>query len=382
MKKIFYIGLAGIFLFEILKVYFIMPMPGSQEMDSINLAYFLHTNRWVFRTLFVLMIVAGSMSAFRSRYKWIAVACMLLTVTVIYFFNFKMTADKMFLQPVNVVLKSQQENTLPGSRLVIGIENNGEAKAYPVEFLAYHHQVQDTVGGKKVMVTYCSVCRTGRVFEPVINGQNEKFRLVGMDHFNAMFEDATTKSWWRQTTGEAITGKMKGSKLTEIESRQMRIDKFFELYPNGYVMQTDEASDMNYDSLARFEQGKSKGRLTRTDSLSWKDKSWVIGVQVGSAYKAYDWNVLKKKRIINDVINQTPVVIALSDDEQSFVAFERPSAMNFTIRHDTLYADQTAYNFSGFSVSDLNDSLPPLKRIQSYQEFWHSWRTFHPGTLK
>ena len=101
-------------------------------------------------------------------------------------------------------------------RLVIGVVNNGEAKAYPIRFLGYHHQVQDTVGGKPVIVTYCTVCRTGRVFEPMVNGKPEKFRLVGMDHFNAMFEDATTKSWWRQVNGEAITGKLKGQQLPEV----------------------------------------------------------------------------------------------------------------------------------------------------------------------
>ena len=42
MKKIFYIGVLGFGLFEILNVYFIMPMPGSQQMNSIDLAYFLH----------------------------------------------------------------------------------------------------------------------------------------------------------------------------------------------------------------------------------------------------------------------------------------------------------------------------------------------------
>ena len=98
--------------------------------------------------------------------------------------------------------------------------NNGEAKAYPIQFLGYHHQVQDTVGGKPMMVTYCTVCRTGRVFEPVVNGKHEKFRLVGMDHFNAMFEDVTTKSWWRQVSGEAITGKLKGQQLPEVHSTQ------------------------------------------------------------------------------------------------------------------------------------------------------------------
>ena len=39
-KKFFYSGIIGISLFEILNVFFIMPMPGSQEIKSINIAYF------------------------------------------------------------------------------------------------------------------------------------------------------------------------------------------------------------------------------------------------------------------------------------------------------------------------------------------------------
>ena len=48
MKKIFYLGIISYIFFEIANVYFIMPMPGSQEMNSINVAYFLYTWRRVF----------------------------------------------------------------------------------------------------------------------------------------------------------------------------------------------------------------------------------------------------------------------------------------------------------------------------------------------
>ena len=97
------------------------------------------------------------------------------------------------------------------------------------------------------MVTYCSVCRTGRVFEPIVNGHLERFRLVGMDHFNAMFEDSSTRSWWQQSTGEAVAGPLKGATLPEVESVQVSVSKWFELHPNGLVMQTDGASKDDYD---------------------------------------------------------------------------------------------------------------------------------------
>ena len=97
-------------------------------------------------------------------------------------------------------------NTVVIDRLVLGVQINGQARAYPIQYIAYHHQVTDTVGGKPIMVTYCSVCRSGRVFEPRISGKQDAFRLVGMDHFNAMFEDKTTGTWWRQVNGEAVAG--------------------------------------------------------------------------------------------------------------------------------------------------------------------------------
>lgn len=38
--------------------------------------------------------------------------------------------------------------------MVLAVENNGEAVAYPVRLMAYHHLVQDTVGGTHVVATY------------------------------------------------------------------------------------------------------------------------------------------------------------------------------------------------------------------------------------
>ena len=38
--------------------------------------------------------------------------------------------------------------------VVIAVENNGEAVAYPVRLMAYHHLVQDVVGGTPIVATY------------------------------------------------------------------------------------------------------------------------------------------------------------------------------------------------------------------------------------
>jgi hypothetical protein len=379
VRKLFYLGLAGLTLFEFLKIYFIMPMPGSQRLDSLNIAYFLHSQRWLFRIVFVILIAAGSRRALRiqRRWKWLPALAAALAVTAVGFFNFVMAAESMFRQPRIIAFEVRARNALDDNAVIIGVENNGEAKAYPIRFLAYHHQVQDIVGGKPVLVTYCSVCRSGRVFEPIVRGHPEKFRLVGMDHFNALFEDATTQSWWRQATGEAVAGPLKGEMMKEVSFVQVTVRKWFEVYPTGMVMQPDGAAQAHYRE-GKFERGENKGGLTGTDPDSWKDKSWVVGVQVDGVSKAYDWNRLKEQRLINDQVGHTPIVLALSADQQSFAAFERPAASEFfTIQDDILSSAGKSYDFSGRELAAPGEHL---RKLFAYQEFWHSWRTFHPET--
>lgn len=374
MKKLFYFGLLGLALFEIANVYFIMPMPGSQRMNSIDLAYFLYSWRWAFRIIFIIMIMVGSLDAFTVKHKWLPILAIIPVVVVVYMFNFKMVADHMFLQPENLVFKNKMDNTLTDSSIVVTVSHQGEAKAYPIRMIQYHHQVRDTVGGKPVMVTYCNVCRTGRVFEPSVNGKPEDFRLVGMDHFNAMFEDKTTGSWWRQANGEAITGDLKGTLLPELESNQVSLKMFFMIYPNGKVMQTEEKFRTRYDSTGRYEKGRSKGMLTRTDSTAWKDKSWVVGIDLGNGATAYDWFDLKKHRIIHDIVSGQQIVVIISDDNQSFAAFKANE--RFLFRNDSLIGATNKYNFMGKSADGTE-----LEAVNAYQEFWHSWKTFHPNTV-
>ncbi len=209
MKKSIWLilGLLYLVILEICKVYLIMPFPGSQRSDSVSFAYFIHNNIWWLRIVGV-VIIAGpllrSLSKGKIWQKTLLVLVILLYLFIIYLFNFRFLADKMFVQPKQKTFTIAANDTTNKDKLVVGIVLNNKAKAYPIEIIGYHHQVRDTLDKQNIMVTYCTVCRTGRVFSPVVNGKNEEFRLVGMDHFNAMFEDATTKSWWRQATAKPL----------------------------------------------------------------------------------------------------------------------------------------------------------------------------------
>ena len=379
MKKLFYAGLFLLVLFELANVWFIMPLPYSQRVRSIDVAYALHSYRWLFRVAFAAMALVGaraawSVAGWRKSFVVLAVA---IAGLVAYGTNFVMAADQIFVAPTSLDMKPAEKNQVDPARLVVGISIDGQARAYPVQFIGYHHQVRDTVNGKPVMVSFCTVCRTGRVFKPTVNGATEDFRLVGMDHFNAMLEDRTTGSWWRQANGEAITGPLKGQMLEEVESQQVTLARWLAMHPSSLIMQPDSALAAKYSKSFDYETGKSRSSLTGTDSVSWNEKAWVVGVTQNGESVAYDWNRLKRDRVINDVVGGTPIVIALANDTASFVVYARPdTGSRFIVRNDSLVGANRVYDLSGRS------STGRLTQLKASQEFWHSWRTFQPNTRK
>lgn len=392
MKGIlFAVGILILIIPEILRVYWIMPFPGSQVDERVAIAYFLHNYIFLFRMAGVLLIAFPFYHYIRRGrliQKTVVTLPVLLYAGIFYLFNYKFLAEKMFYIPEHKVLLDTLSNKVSTSHLIIGVEQNGEAKAYPIEIIGYHHQVQDTIGGTPVLITYCTVCRTGRAFSPFVQNKFQNFRLVGMDHFNAMFEDETTKSWWRQVNGEAVAGPLKGNYLQEVFTQQMTLAGWISLHPNTLILQPDSWFLKKYEGLEGFDEGSIDSDLERRDTGAWQKKSWVVGISINHSSRAYDWNDLLKRKLVNDTIGSIPVVLALHNDNVSFSAWKRTvgdSVLVFT-RNDSLKGMQdlqtiSSWNYSGICEDGFfkGNDLQPL---QAYQEFWHSWMTFHPNTTK
>jgi hypothetical protein len=209
-----------------------------------------------------------------------------------------------------------------------------------------------------------------------------------MDHFNAMFEDATTKSWWQQATGVAVAGPLKGAALNEIPSQQLTLGAWLRLYPASLIMQPDSLYTKDYDDLADFDKGTVKSSLEKRDSASWQNKSWVIGLKREGLSKAYDWNTLVKERIIEDSVAGLPVLFVLEKDTATFHAWNR-SVDKTVLQFEKNISDETFKDLNTGSVWNMDGTCIDgalkgnvLQPVQVYQEFWHSWKTFHPNTVK
>ena len=64
-----------------------------------------------------------------------------------------------------------------------------------------------------IEVTWCSTCDTGVVFRADIDGGRLRFEYDSMVNANELHKDIETGSRWQQSTGEAISGPLKGRRL-------------------------------------------------------------------------------------------------------------------------------------------------------------------------
>ncbi|HET7001880.1 MAG TPA: DUF3179 domain-containing (seleno)protein [Puia sp.] len=387
MKRlILFLALLLLFSAEILRVYFVMPFPGSQINNTVFFAYWLDQSIVWIRILALFLLCFALISVFKNGRLWEKVLLSLIGLSyacVFFIFNFRLQAENIFHQPVNKSFTVASGSAMEKSKLIIGVVINGQAKAYPIQLIGYHHQVMDTIGTTPVMITYCTVCRTGRVYSPFVNGKPESFRLVGMDHFNAVFEDATTKSWWQQATGTAIAGPLKGYQLKEFPSTQLTWDAWLREHPESLVMRPDTIFMNNYFKLEDYDRGTMLSSLVRRDTVSWEPKSWIVGVKNNFSSKAYDWNELVKKKIIQDSVDRLPILLTIEKDSTSFHVYDRrvdDSVLTFIIgdKNDLLFDENThsTWNMDGLCIGGLLIGKKLLP-VQSYNEFWHSWQTFH-----
>ena len=88
-----YLSFILLIIFECLRVYLIMPMPGSQTFNSIDLAYFLGSNKTIIRIILYLIILIPFIKIIKGNSMGEKIGLGLLTtlyIAIFYVFNFMM----------------------------------------------------------------------------------------------------------------------------------------------------------------------------------------------------------------------------------------------------------------------------------------------------
>lgn len=243
---------------------------------------------------------------------------------------------------------SSEAGWLQDGDMVIGVERNGIARAYPISILNWHEIVNDDFGGEPVLVTFCPLCGTGIVFSPPRGGD---FGVSGLLYnSDVLLYDRETESLWSQILAEAVTGERKGERLAVIPSRHVRWASWRERWPGTEVLSRDTgfARDYGRDPYSGYDRSAQVffplANIDQRSGLHPKER--VLGIEVGGGSKAYPYSALAER------------------GEESFA--DRVGGEEVRIHWDQ--AGPAAW------ASREGEELPAVTG------FWFAWYAFHPDT--
>jgi len=145
-----------------------------------------------------------------------------------------------------------ETGALGDGKVVIGLEADGEARAYPIAVLWHHEIVNDVFDalGGPVLVTFCPLCSSGMVARRLVDGEPTKFGVSGQlwrapglyataaessdttfaagredpdpgevrNAGNLVMFDIATGSFWSQLLARGLCGSKRGTELEILPS--------------------------------------------------------------------------------------------------------------------------------------------------------------------
>jgi hypothetical protein len=298
---------------------------------------------------------------------------------------------------------SQADRWLKPREPVILFEQGGDVRAYPLQILIWHEIVNDVVGGRPVVVTFCPLCNTSIVFDRRVAGRVLDFGTTGRLRFSDLvMYDRQTESWWQQATGEAIVGELTGQRLTFLPSLVVSWEMFRGAHPQGKVLNRTTGHRRSYgvnpyagyDDIASspfLYTGPRDGRLP--------PMARVVTVSLGGEDVAYPFSVLEKTPVVNDAVGGRPVVIfytrgvasaldrssiADSRDVGTAAVFERTLAgrvLTFRLADGRFTDAQTGSTWTVLGTATAGPLAGQrLAPVVHGQHFWFSWAVFKPQT--
>ena len=275
---------------------------------------------------------------------------------------------------------------VPDTTFVIGLDINGEKRAYPLFIMVWHEIVNDSVGGVPVAVTYCPLCFTNQVFERVIDGKEVEFGTSGkLYNSNLVMYDRLTDSYWSQALGVAITGELTGYELKRIPFDVISWADWKTLYPETLVLTTETGHIRSYgvDPYGDYYTDPRILFPVEHEDDRMHPKELILGFHEDDAFKAYKQDDVESAIVINDIFNNKPMMLVslFSGDSRAFDRTVNGKVLTFDFVDDIIIdlESKSEWNYDGVAISGSMEGIQ-LVRLPFNPGFWFEWVAFHPDT--
>ena len=281
------------------------------------------------------------------------------------------------------------------TQLVLGyVADDEQAYAYPISILNFHEIINETLAGRPVLVTYCSLCRSGVIYERVVEGE-----VLNFGNTSALFQsdavmfdrDPESISYWLQVAGEAVVGVHTGQRLTPLSSITTEWQAWLAQHPDTFVLSDETGFDRPYDtdSFSTFAGAiESADRLPfPVDEETLADGRLSISelallIEIGSASRAYGLQSFGSLAI-NDELGGQPLAVFINSPSRYGVAFDpvvEGQQLTFALLGGAFFDVETwsRWDLNGLAV-DGPLAGAQLVVLPSRTAFWFSILSAYPA---
>jgi hypothetical protein len=240
----------------------------------------------------------------------------------------------------------------PDDRIVFGVTVNGESRAYPKNIMEVHEMVNDTLGGRRLGIPYCTLCGSAQAYftDNVPEGIEEPIlRTSGLlARSNKVMYDLVTFSVLDTFDGTALSGPLREEGIV-LEQTSVIVSTWAdwkEAHPDTTIVASDGGI----------------GRAYRLDPLGDRDAGGPI-FPIGDV----DVRLLTQEQVLGVFAEDgTPIAFPVAA-----VQGELEKGAPVSLLGVSLEADGSGLR--AFAVDGTE--------VVGHQSFWFAWSQFNPETV-
>jgi hypothetical protein len=217
------------------------------------------------------------------------------------------------------------------------------------------------------------------------------FHLAGINNQNFIMRDEETGTYWQQITGLAISGPLKGTRLTLVPSDELNFATWKAEQPGGTVLNDIPKYAAEY-SPENWDVRMSRAPVVisfREHGL--KDRDLMLGIQAFGVSRAYLYAQVKKEKVVKDYMGGQAILLVVGPDEESVRAFR--NRITGTNQASDFYrivanaqgsllmdaATGSEWNFQGCAILGTSKGQC-LAQLPMLKDYWFDWRNYNPTT--
>ena len=281
------------------------------------------------------------------------------------------------LESPNFVIPEQAAEWIGPKDRVIGVEINGDARAYPRRIIDWHEMVNDTVGGVPVSLAYCTLCGSAILYDGRVGDEVYRFGTSGLLYrSNKLMYDRTTNTLWEQFTGEPVWGDLVGSgiQLDVLPVVHTTWEQWLAEHPDTLVLDIDTGFGRNYAEGAAYARYFASSGLMfpvpdRSGPLAVKDS--VYAVRLHGQVVGYPILLLGEEDFLEDEIGGVAVVVFATADRSGGRAYA--AGDHRFVAYDAETGVATATDGTLWVVTEgalLGPSGEEFERLPGHNAFW------------